>query len=107
MRRPRRNSPLLALLLILSVAALPQRTGDSSKTATQRFARRRTVKGVQNFAEVTPKLYRVGQPHGEGLQSLAKMGINTVVDVRLTGADKQGQEAKKLGLDFVALPWHC
>lgn len=42
-----------------------------------------------------------------GLQSLAKMGINTIVDVRLTGTDKESAEAKKLGMDFVALPWHC
>ena len=63
--------------------------------------------GVSNFAEITPHLYRGGQPHGTGLESLAKMGITTVVDVRLTGADKEKAAAKKLGMDFVALPWHC
>lgn len=72
-----------------------------------KVARRRTVQGVSNFAEVTPRLYRGAQPERGGLESLAKMGINTVVDVRLTGADKEGKEAKKLGMDFIALPWHC
>jgi tyrosine-protein phosphatase SIW14 len=63
--------------------------------------------GLTNLAEVTPTLYRGAQPHRAGLQSLKKMGIDTIIDVRLTGADEESKEAKKLGMDFVALPWHC
>ena len=71
------------------------------------MARRLTAQGVSNFAEVSPHLYRGAQPERGGLESLAKLGINTVVDVRLTGADKEGKDARNLGMDFVALPWHC
>jgi len=71
------------------------------------MARRLPAAGVSNFAEVTPHLYRGAQPQRGGLESLKKMGIDTVIDVRLTGADKEGKDAKKLGMELVALPWHC
>jgi len=85
--------------------ALPQ--ASIPEHPEHKMARRRSANGVSNFAEVTPNLYRGAQPERGGLESLAKMGINTVIDVRLTGADKEGADAKRLGMDFVALPWHC
>lgn len=72
-----------------------------------KLARRLSAPGVTNFAEVSPHLYRGAQPQRDGLESLKKMGIDTVVDVRLTGADKEGADAKRLGMEFIALPWHC
>src|SRR5205823_8741901 len=65
------------------------------------------VVGVSNFGEVTPELYRGGQPTPQGWQRLVKMGINVVVDLRLTGAAQESREADRLGIKFVALPWHC
>jgi len=62
---------------------------------------------VGNFGEVTPTLYRGGQPKQQGLEGLSKMGVNIVVDVRLTGRDKEREEVNKLGMQFVELPWHC
>ena len=68
---------------------------------------RLTLEGVGNFGEVTPMLYRGGQPKPTGLEGLAKMGVNIVVDVRLTGRDKERKEVNKQGMQFVELPWHC
>jgi tyrosine-protein phosphatase SIW14 len=65
------------------------------------------VPGVRNFARVTPKLYRGAQPSNSGFKELTKMGIDIVVDVRLTGKGKEGREVGKLGMQFVAIPWHC
>jgi protein tyrosine phosphatase (PTP) superfamily phosphohydrolase (DUF442 family) len=86
---------------------MTQRATEAKKQTQHAFARRMTVAGVSNFAEVTPHLYRGGQPHGKGLDSLAKMGINTIFDIRLTGADDESKEAKKLGMELIPLPWHC
>lgn len=71
------------------------------------MARRITATGIGNFAEVTPHLYRGAQPQRGGLESLKQMGIDTVIDVRLTGADKEGKDAKRLGMELIPLPWHC
>ena len=74
---------------------------------TQRsFARRLTVKGVENAGEVTPQLYRGGQPTEEGFEALATMGINLVVDLR---GSRKSERARvtKLGMQYVPIPWHC
>jgi len=105
MGRAFRQISFLALLANVCVLALPQ--AAVPEHPERKTARRLSVTGVSNFAEVTPNLYRGAQPERGGLESLAKMGINTVIDVRLTGADKESADAKKLGMDFVALPWHC
>ncbi len=105
MGRVIRKTSLLAALATMCALALPQ--ASIPEHPEHKMARRLSANGVSNFAEVTPNLYRGAQPERGGLESLAKMGINTVIDVRLTGADKEGAAAKKLGMDFVALPWHC
>ena len=103
-----RTFSLIALLTILCAGGMTQQAADSAKAKTPHTAAHRlTVIGVGNFAQVTPNLYRGGQPKREGLEALAKMGINTIVDVRLTGADKETAAAKKLGIEVIALPWHC
>jgi tyrosine-protein phosphatase SIW14 len=99
---------LIALLTIQCVGGMTQQAADSAKVHLQHaFAHRLTAQGVGNLAEVTPHLYRGAQPERGGLEALAKMGINTIVDVRLTGADREGAHAKSLGMEFIALPWHC
>jgi len=64
-------------------------------------------KGVADFAEVTPTLYRGSQPTHEGFKELAKMGIKIVVDVRGTKREGEGKEVRKLGMEYVSIPWHC
>jgi tyrosine-protein phosphatase SIW14 len=97
---------LITVTLVCVQWSWPQATASVSQPQHQP-ASRISKPGLANFAEVTPMLYRGGQPHGVGLQSLVHMGINTIIDVRLTGNSKEGAEAKKLGMDFVSLPWHC
>ena len=65
------------------------------------------IEGVGNFGQVTPHLYRGAQPKRVGFERLAKMGIDIVVDLRLTGKQDEGREVRKLGMKFVSIPWHC
>ena len=39
-------------------------------------------RGVENFHAVDEHIFRGGQPSGQGFQSLARMGIKTVIDLR-------------------------
>jgi protein tyrosine phosphatase (PTP) superfamily phosphohydrolase (DUF442 family) len=103
-----RISRAASLLILLTFASAQKPSQEPVPGHPEKpIARRLTVTAVGNFAEVTPHLYRGAQPQAQGLESLAKMGINTIVDVRLTGADKERDHAKKLGMDLIALPWHC
>ena len=70
-------------------------------------APRITVVGIPNFAKVSPKLYRGGQPHGTGYAELKQMGVDIVVDVRLSGKEREKKAVTDAGMRFVALPWHC
>jgi tyrosine-protein phosphatase SIW14 len=102
--------PGFALLVVLAVplvgnAALPQSAQEPSVAHSP--GQKLTIEGVGNFGEVTPMLYRGGQPSPEGYEALAKMGVKIVVDGRLSGHDKERQEVEKAGMQYVAIPWHC
>ena len=70
-------------------------------------ARRITVVGVSNFGEVTPHLFRGGQPKGAGYEHLKQMGIDIVVDLRLSGDGNEKKDVNRAGMKFVPLRWHC
>ena len=61
---------------------------------------------LPNFAKATTTLYRGGQPSEYGFHILAKMGINIVVDLR-GSRDSERKIVTHLGMQYVALPWHC
>jgi protein tyrosine phosphatase (PTP) superfamily phosphohydrolase (DUF442 family) len=76
-------------------------------TTERTIAKRLAVSGVPNLGEVTPTLYRGAQPTPQGFQKLAEMGISIVVDLRERGREIERQQATKLGMRFVAIPWNC
>jgi tyrosine-protein phosphatase SIW14 len=85
--------------------------GDSSAarsgSAPRNFGHKRKIKGIGNFGEVTPTLFRGGQPNVQGFDALAKMGVDIVVDARGERAKSEGKVVQRLGMHYVALPWHC
>ena len=62
--------------------------------------------GVPNFHKVNDSLYRGAQPTREGLGSLAKLGVKTVIDLRGEGRRSQSEEqaAKAAGMRYISLP---
>jgi protein tyrosine phosphatase (PTP) superfamily phosphohydrolase (DUF442 family) len=72
------------------------------------IAKKIRVRGVANFGEVTPTLYRGAQPSKLGFENLSKMGVGIVVDLR-EGDELKWEEKNvtALGMKFVAIPWHC
>jgi tyrosine-protein phosphatase SIW14 len=107
--RTLRMSPLLILVAILCAGALPQQAANQSSTRPERPGKRKLIikQGIGNFGEVTPNLYRGAQPNPIGYQELAKMGVNVVVDLRLTGKDEESRAVQKAGMQYVSIPWHC
>lgn len=63
--------------------------------------------GIPNFAEVTPHLYRGGQPSDAAFTDLKKMGIDIVVDMRSGNRKHEKQVVTKLGMHYVQISWHC
>ena len=100
---------VITLLAVLCAGAYPQPAADQSLAHSERPGKRKLIikQGIGNFGEVTPNLYRGAQPNAVGYQELAKMGVNIVVDLRLTGKDEESHEVQKLGMQFVSIPWHC
>lgn len=70
------------------------------------IGRRLEQKGVPNFGEVTPHLYRGGLVDTDGLKALKNLGINVVIDTHANDVSEQ-LEVEKLGMKYVAIPWHC
>lgn len=68
---------------------------------------RRDYVGLPNFAEVTPHLYRGGQPGVDGLEKLKKMGVQIVVDMRGSKSSHEREVVTQLGMKYVSIPWHC
>ena len=62
--------------------------------------------GLKNFQQVSDHIYRGAQPSSEGFQSLAKLGVKTVIDLRESGG-RSRDEAKlvqALGMRYVNIP---
>lgn len=99
------------LLILLGCGAARSRGVRANASAAEQplqqpaMGRHLEAKGVANFGQVTPTLYRGGQPPSQGFESLADLGINIVVD---TGRSKRDEGiVKKLGMRYVSLPWYC
>lgn len=70
------------------------------------YGQRIAAQGVPNLVEVTPMLYRGGQPTAAGLRTLAGMGFGIVVDGR-TFDRHERDKVNRLGMRYVSIPWHC
>lgn len=93
----------ISVLLLLaggcapSVSHLPRSDG----TVLQ-LARPGELPGIENFAQVTPGLYRGAQPTPQGLAELQRLGIRTVVNLRDEYDERSAVQSA--GLNYVAIP---
>ena len=65
--------------------------------------------GVRNFHQVNDHIYRGGQPTGHGWESLAKIGVKSVIDLRRDGEEghslkAEAQAVQALGMRYVSMP---
>jgi protein-tyrosine phosphatase len=106
-----RTTAFLSFTLLFAVstpldATAPQTKQETQPPAVREIGRKLNEKGVANFGQVTPTLYRGGLLKGEGIKALKKLGINLLVDTHANDESEQ-RDAQKLGMKYVAIPWHC
>jgi protein tyrosine/serine phosphatase len=102
------RSIVLAVVLAAACGGAPSQQAEKIPPPAQRaMGTRMAAKGIPNFGQVSPNLYRGALPSTEGLQGLKKMGVDIVVDLR--GGHNVGEETTvaKLGMQYVSIPSHC
>jgi protein tyrosine/serine phosphatase len=91
---------MLSASLVLAAAA-------ATATPAHPFAERiDRLAGVENVARVAPGIYRGSRPTDEGLDSLKKLGIKTVVNLRHYHGSAEEAGCKKRGLDYERIVLH-
>jgi len=96
-----------AAVLLFCLPVSPEGKAAPPVVAAHVLGRKSTLGGVRNFGEVTPFLYGGAQPSREGFKALAAMGIDIVVDLRLSGQPGERKTVNGLGMQYVSIPWHC
>lgn len=103
----RGRSSILVIILFLASLGSPQSAQDTSPPTQRSMGSRKHYVGLPNFGEVTPKLYRGGQPGADGLKALKKMGVSIIVDMRGGHSEHEKRAVEELGMEYVSIPWHC
>jgi protein tyrosine/serine phosphatase len=101
----------LGSAIILSsarVVAAPA-PGGCLEVAAQSSAAQPSLRGISNFGQVTPVLFRGGQPTSDGFRELKQMGVTIVVSFRHEKGENslERRAVEALGMRFVSLPWHA
>jgi tyrosine-protein phosphatase SIW14 len=97
----------IALAFLLPVTARSHQANDTPTPASRTPAVRKPAKGVSNFGQVTPTLYRGALPSPRGLETLQEMGINVVVDLRASMNRVEKASVERLGMSYVSIPSYC
>lgn len=67
----------------------------------------RNVPGIDNLATVDPApdpLYRGGQPSRQGIRTLQKMGVRTIIDLRNDPVRWERQHVTDAGMQYINIP---
>ena len=99
--------PLLLVIAVCSGDRAASQASDQSQPASHQIGQKRQIKGLPNFGEVTPKLFRGAHPAPDGFETLAKMGVNIVVDARGGSDESENRRVNQLGMRYVSIPWRC
>jgi protein tyrosine phosphatase (PTP) superfamily phosphohydrolase (DUF442 family) len=92
------SSPLFFFCLALILG--PQPMMEAKTTMVD-------VKGIPEFAEVRPGIFRGAQPTKEGYQHLKSIGIHTVVNFRheRDSIESGRAQVRELEMAYISLPW--
>jgi protein tyrosine/serine phosphatase len=89
------------LKAILAVLLLARSGVESPRVVPAR--RLASVAGLENVAQVAPGIYRGSAPSAEGLDSIKRLGIRTVVNLRHYHGASEEQGCRERGIDYVRI----
>ncbi|MBX7185838.1 MAG: tyrosine-protein phosphatase [Vicinamibacteria bacterium] len=94
------------LWVILAPALLLGSAQSSPAVAPAESAAQRItgLPGISNAALVAPGLYRGGAPSREGITSLSKLGVRTIVNLRHFHTKAEAANAEAVGIRYLWLP---
>ncbi len=110
-----RFSPLLVIVLATvlvagcaTYSAAPRRicvVEPGSKL--QAFQALQSRRGPTRFAQVTPTIYRGGEPNEEQMAQLSALGVRTIIDLRNRPLDvaAEAASARKVGIQALNFPF--
>ncbi len=98
---------LFVLAIVLTTLAYSRQASETTTKPEHPIAQKVPVNGISNFGQVTPRLFRGAEPSPEGIETLKKMGVDIVVDLRGVASPQEAAEAAKLGMQYVSIPSHC
>src|SRR5271154_318727 len=101
--------PLLSSFVFLVISSFPTfpQTAPAPSVMQSAYAEKIHIDGIPNAGKVNDHLYRGAQPNLSTFAELKKMGVTTVVNLRLEhDADiaAERQQVESLGLRFVHIP---
>jgi protein tyrosine phosphatase (PTP) superfamily phosphohydrolase (DUF442 family) len=94
--------PLAALLALAAAAGCPAAEAPAKPAAGRAWAKKIEKPGLPNLHQAAPGLYRGAQPTAEGMRELEKMGVKTVIDLRMLHSDRD--EIGRAKLAYVQIP---
>ncbi len=100
------------LLTVMSFPSLSRsvpfrQSAVASSSSSPTVAKRFSIPGISNAGKVSDSLFRGAQPHIENLNELQKLGVTTIVDLRLESSHlrkREREKAESLGMHFIAIP---
>jgi protein tyrosine phosphatase (PTP) superfamily phosphohydrolase (DUF442 family) len=94
-------------VLTVSLFAETQEKATTPSVMHSAYGEKLRIVGVPNSGKINDHLYRGAQPRDPGLLELKKLGISTIVDLRVEDQARIGWEEKRaesLGIRFVHIP---
>ncbi len=67
------------------------------------FALKENLPGVANFGRLTQQVWRGRAPDAEGLRTLKKLGVRTIIDFRTH--DEHEELARDPGIEYIQMPF--
>jgi protein tyrosine phosphatase (PTP) superfamily phosphohydrolase (DUF442 family) len=98
---------LLILSLLISAAPLSAQQLPPAPSMQSAYAGKIHIADVPNAGKINDHFYRGAQPAPAGFAQLKKLGVTTVVDLRLENPRvlaAESRQAEALGLHFVHIP---
>ena len=76
-------------------------------TKSDAFQRLQSRRGPTRFAQVTPTLYRGGEPNDEQMAQLSALGVRTIIDLRNRPIEvaAEAASARKVGIQALNFPF--